>query len=654
MKEWYTPSEIASLALPGLPSNRTAVIRYVNSNEWQGRQNLSGEPMARKRQGGKGGGWEYHYTLFPTVAQTKLVADAKPATVDPRKANKKALERDEMWAWFESMPAKRRAKAEERLAVLQSVEALKRGGMAVNPAVQVVAMQKGVGPRSIYGWMKLVEGVRVDDWLPYLAPRHAGRTSTSACSPEAWEAFKTLYLRPEQPELEDCYRLLEDLAEQRDWVIPSSRTFARRIEKEIPKPVRVLLREGLDALKTLFPPQERDRTCFHALEAVNTDGHEWDVFVRYPDGVVDRPTMVAIQDLYSNKILAFRDDRSENTDLIRLTFGDMFEEYGIPDHCYLDNGRAFASKYLTGGTPTRYRFKVRPEDPVGVLTALGIELHWTTPYSGQSKPIERAFRDLCRTIAKHPAFAGAYVGNKPDAKPENYMERAVDLETFRKVVAQGIAKWNARPKRRTKVCGGVMSFDEAFNKSYAKAVIRRASDEQLRMCMLAAEAVSADKVNGSVRILGNRYWDECLIDQMGKKLVVRFDPDHLYDGVALYRLDGSYIGNADCLEAAGFNSVADARKHNRTRKAWLRAKRDMAALEKDMEIDVLAEWLDKIEVDEVSPPEASATRLLVQGSTALASARLADADADLDAQHIPSDDIFKNFAKGVELTLVKG
>ena len=74
----------------------------------------------------------------------------------------------------------------------------------------------------------------------------------------------------------------------------------------IPEHQRVLLRQGVDALRRMFPAQQRDRGVFHAMEAVNADGHTWDVFVKWPDQTVGRPHMVAFQDLYSGKILAWR------------------------------------------------------------------------------------------------------------------------------------------------------------------------------------------------------------------------------------------------------------------------------------------------------------------------------------------------------------
>ncbi|MEO0917403.1 MAG: transposase domain-containing protein, partial [Pseudomonadota bacterium] len=149
--------------------------------------------------------------------------------------------------------------------------------------------------------------------------------------------------------------------------------------------------------------------------------------------------MCAFQDIYSGMILSYRLDRTPNSHCVQLTIGDLIEKWGIPEHVLLDNGREFAAKLITGGSKTRYRFKVKEDDPSGLLTSLGCEIHWALPYSGQSKPIERAFRDMCDRIAKHPAFAGAYTGNRPDAQPENYGEKAIPLDLFTSILDEEIA-----------------------------------------------------------------------------------------------------------------------------------------------------------------------------------------------------------------------
>src|SRR5690606_36743207 len=130
-------------------------------------------------------------------------------------------------------------------------------------------------------------------------------------------------------------------------------------------------------------------------------------------------------------------------------------------------------------------------DIPGLFTALGCEIHWATPYAGQSKPIERAFRDMCDAIAKDPRFAGAWTGNRPDAKPENYASKAVPFETFLAVVAEGIEEHNLRQGRRSAVAWG-RSFAEVFAESYEKAPIRKATEAQRRLWLMGAKGLSVN------------------------------------------------------------------------------------------------------------------------------------------------------------------
>ena len=247
------------------------------------------------------------------------------------------------------------------------------------------------------------------------------------------------------------------------------------------------------------------------------------------------------------------------------------------------NGRGFASKMLTGGVANRFRFKVKDEDPTGVLVGMGMEIHWATPYHGQAKPIERAWRDFCDRIAKHPQFAGAYTGNSPTAKPENYGSKAVAWDVFVRVMNDEIAAHNARPKRRTRVCGGIYSFDAVFAASYAQSTIRKATDEQLRQLLLAAEVGDAHRLDGSVHISGNRYWCEALSEHAGRKVLIRFDPDALHSEVQVYSLANVYIGRADCIAAVGFADTGAAREHTRARRQFIRATKDQRKAEVRMD-----------------------------------------------------------------------
>ncbi|RJF84842.1 transposase [Azospirillum cavernae] len=595
MKEWRSAAEWADLKLPAMPTSKAGVILRATTGKWRSRP--------REEQGG---GLEYHMSSLPTAAQVKLTLLEKKSRQSAETAAPPA-NRTELWRWYDGLPDAKKAKARMRAEILDAIVALHRNGVTKDVAVMTVAQHHNVGPSTIYNWLKLVAGHDRADWLPCLAPHHAGRTATVECDPAAWDMLKSDYLRAAAPPFSDCYERMVRAAKEQGWSVPSERTLLRRLTATVHPAVIVMAREGAEKVKQMFPAQERDRSHFTALEAINGDGHRWDLWVEWPDGTVARPNMVAFQDLYSGMILAWRVDQTANSWSVRLAIGDLIEDYGIPKKCWLDNGRDFASKWLTGGIPNRYRFKVREEEPVGILTQLGVEIHWTTPYSGQSKPIERAFRDFASDISRHPAFEGAYTGNSPVNKPENYRSRAIKLEDFLKVLASEINQHNDRIGRIARNCRG-RSFRDTFLDSHKDAVVTRATEEQRRLWLLAAEGVTVSNRDGALKLFGNRYWADFLHLHMGETVAARFDPEFLHDGVHVYRLDGVYLGHAPVLEAAGFDSADAAREHARQRRRWLNANKAMLDAERRMSAAQVAS-LVPLNLGPAAPPEAKVVQL---------------------------------------------
>jgi putative transposase len=578
MREWFTAAEIGQ-AFRGWrppqgekvpPTTESGVIRRATSKAWRSRSRSA-----------QGGGQEYHLSNLSALQQARLlkVFAPQPAPAAPASTDQSSEESSALWERFDRLPQSVKDEAARCLAALRQVLALQQaGGASRVAALRAVAAQTGVSQRSLQRWFEQVAQVPEADWLPVLAPRYKGRTATAEIPPDAWEVFKADYLRNEQPAASACYYRLERIAAARGWTLPSLRTFERRIERDIPPAVRTLAREGEDALKRAYPPQKRSRAHFLPLQAVNADGHKFDVFVRFLNGTVARVVLLGWQDLYSGKILSWRLDMAENRDLIRLSFGDLVDQYWAPDHIYFDNTRAFASKWLTGGMPNRFRFKVKEEDPEGVLTALGCTVHWVKPYSGQSKPIERAWRDLVEAIARHPRCAGAYTGSNPTAKPANYGAAAVPFEEFEALVAEEITYHNARTGRDTEVCGKRLSFDEAFMEALPRAIRRPLSAAQRRLLLLAAEGVTAHRDDASVTLHGNRYWCEALSRAgiKGRKVAVRFDPEDLTKSIHVYHLDGRFIASADRLETVGFDNAAAAKEHEAARRRMMKATKEQA------------------------------------------------------------------------------
>ncbi|NBB51471.1 transposase [Rhizobium sp. CRIBSB] len=571
-RTWFTASELADFKLPGLSGAKRKINELAQSQRWALRVDRSGLPLARRRQG-RGGGTEYHVAVLPPAATAAMIRRGiiAPTAVEipGLAANDEAaaiadVQRGRLWSWFDQQSDTARAEAARRLALVDAVEALEAAGMTRSAAVSAVAGDEGVAASTLWNWLSLTSGADRGDRLPLLAPQRRGGGRAAEIDEGAWRFLLSDYLRPEKPNLRACYdRALREYCAPRGLTLPDYKTVMRRIAAEVPAQVITLKREGMEALRETIPAQKRSIEALHALEAVNVDGHRWDVFVRWPDGRIARPMMVAIQDLYSRKILSWRIDETESAVQTRLVFADLFRDWGIPTRALMDNGRAFASKAISGGTRTRFRFQIKEDDPLGLLPQMGIKVQWATPYSGRSKPIERAFRSLCDTVAKHPAFAGAYTGNKPDAKPENYGSRAIDLETFKRVVRFGIEAHNQREGRKTEAAQGRLSFDQVFEASYASAPIGKATPEQLRLALLGSRVVGTDRRTGAVSALGSSWWSPAMSALAGRKVILRYDPDDLQADVHVYGLDGRYLATAELQGRAGFFDEGAARQRAR-------------------------------------------------------------------------------------------
>ncbi|ENM3926375.1 Mu transposase C-terminal domain-containing protein [Vibrio cholerae] len=565
----------------------------------------------RRRQGSKA--FEYPVSILSPKQQAALLKKTGKVKVGeqvinlPKAKAEKTYCREALWASWGKTNDKTKQKAHQALRCVQAVKALEQNGINRMHAYQTVCDEYGIPLSTLRRHVAKVKDIDECDWLPALLTKHFETAQLrkvehfAHITPEAWEFFKGDYLRLEGPVMSKCYERLEKAAKQHGWTIPSLKSLSRRLEAEVPIQARVMLREGEHALHQMFPPQERSVLELHALEWINGDGYQHNVFVRWFNGEIVRPKTWFWADVYSRKILGWRCDLSENTDSIRLSFMDVIERYGIPKHITIDNTRAAANKWMTGGVPNRYRFKVKPDDPKGLMTMLVGErnIHWTSVIlgkgHGQAKPIERAFGvgGLEEYIDKHPINAGAYTGPNPTAKPDNYGSKAIDADVFLKSIAIGVEMFNQKSKRNNEVCRGFMSYEEAFNASYQSAPIKKATKEQIQMLMLSAESDTVSK-HGTVtldaggRLAGrtNRYFNEVMMDYIGQKLVMRFDPMRLHESVEIYTLNGVYLCTAECTDKAGFGDTQAAREHKRKRtqfvkhhKAAAKAQREMSALE---------------------------------------------------------------------------
>ena len=578
-QKWYAATEIEGL--PSVPADRSALIKKAKREGWHSR------PRA-----GRGGGCEYAFTSLPPETQTALLVREKPVLANIADAALTATRGTgdriaSAWQHYNMCSAHLKALAANRLHALTMIEALVETGAPRVRARELVSAQlqrenvKGVSTGNLVRWQKDVAGVPRTDWLAMLVPAYVGRTAEAPCEPQAWEWYKSYWLTRRQPTHAETYRRLDEIAASKGWSIPSAKTLQRRLEREVDPHVVTLLREGPEAAAHRTPVQQRDRSVFGAGEAVNGDGMKFDtLWVKFEDGeIINTATAWVWQDLRTNRILAWRLGKTENTDLFRLATYDLT---GVcaPAHVWIDNTTVAANKEMTAGAKGRHRHKAKAADGLGLLLMLGMEPHFTNPdkETGNpgSKPIERGF-----------GIGGIHseVTNNPRLLNRGYSKAtAVSVEEVRDVLAHEVARFNARTERRTAACRGVLSYDQAWEAAAAERPPRVLAESQRRMLLMSRESVRVDRVHGTVWLKAgrshydrNRYWCESLARYAGRELIAHFDPEKLSAGIHLYTLDGRYLFAADHMPGRAYDDREAGRHDNKLRQRLIKLNKKAAA-----------------------------------------------------------------------------
>ena len=629
LKSFYSANELSQLGLKSLPTNHRRILDKAKRENWN----------SRKRDG-KGGGVEFAVKSMPEEVQAEIVVKLGKSAVKnlPVLAKPQApVDAQLLWATYEQGTAKQQQKAQMKLGIMFAVAELVSGGVKILDALALVCHkhnqdgEKPVTVSAIKSWWYQVKDADRSLWLPLLMDSYGAHSESreAAFTPEAWAFFRADYFRNERPQFGSCYERLKRAASANGWVIPSPSSVKRKILREIPKTHQTYLRDGTYALSRMYPSLIRTVAGIEALEWINGDGYQHNVFVRWHNGHIIRPKTWLWQDVRTRKILAYRCDESENTNMIRLALLDVVNKYGIPKHLTIDNTKAAANKKMTGGVKNRYRFKVREDEVQGIIPALGIQLHWTTVRygrgRGQAKPIERAFSHggLGELVDKHPLLAGYHAGDNALDKPDNYQgnKAGVDYESFILALEEGIQMFNERQERETEICQGKLSFNQAFERDYAAAEKRWATPEQLRYLLTLHEEVTLKengtftlKAGGEVQGLRNRYEAYELIGTKHKKVVVRYDPNNLHDAVWVYSLDGSYLAEAHCTVDAAFGDTSAAQDHSRKEREFVRHTQKAAKAAQDMAIQEAATYMPPVEFEENQEAEAQMWQVIKDGT----------------------------------------
>lgn len=330
-----------------------------------------------------------------------------------------------------------------RVNILDEYLKLLNGGFKKGEALKIIQSNyAGISKATLWRWLQQVENHPRQYWEVILAPDYQGRARTEI-HPKIWDFFYVNYGQQTQPDATVIYRETKKEAKKNGWgELPSLKTFLRRWDSDVPDNEKILLRQGKTALKESLPHLKRDYTTLGIHQRWESDGRPSDVFCLWPDGSVSRPWIVVIRDLRTRMPLALKVYTSTNAELVIDALKNAVLLTGtMPKEFSLDNGTEYSNNALTGGQKSPFRYTILKNQPIGILTRIGVKTIWATPYHGAAKgSTEQWWNVVANNVDK--LCGAAYTGSNVVNRPENCDKKhAIPIEEYVKRLSRCAAAW---------------------------------------------------------------------------------------------------------------------------------------------------------------------------------------------------------------------
>lgn len=480
------------------------------------------------------------------LAPDSTILDAAPLIPrKPRPAVRPELPPEEyrtLWEAYEKRNGLAKRRAERACDAVIDYFDLRATGVSVAMAEKAVEAKHGVKRVTLWRYREAVAGHPREHWLPLLAPKYIGQGQEAEFSIPAYEWILARFLSTSEPKGEVIVKEARKEGAGKGWIIPSTKTVLRHLAKE-PAWLTKLGRAGEATLESSYPAVERDYESLKLHEVWESDGRRADVFCVWPDGSVGRPFIVVWREVRTRLVLAVRGYRNPTGELVMACYRMALERSGAtPQYAKIDNGREYANKAFTGQQKTRYRFKIQPGEPIGILTRMGTKAWWSKPGRGQDKPVESFWRYVADHCDKAAEFQGAYCGRNPVARPEDFdPKKAVPVAAYGAKLAAVIEEFNHRPHRGNGMHG--RSPLDVYAELLPLAEVRQPDPAHLRLLLLAVTTLQLNKEDASIRFkvegFGEcRYWSKALAElplpARQKGYQVYFDPESPMTPVAIY------------------------------------------------------------------------------------------------------------------------
>jgi len=496
------------------------------------------------------GGKQYRYRLadLPEDVQIAYAASLQTSLEDLREQLKPASKTEKKIAiprycgratkTKDVKPLEETPEARLQIAALrmQVIKAWSASGLTVqdfvkayNAGVAVPDLREKLGPhgdistfQSFYRWLASYEKHGLAGLAPQYAVRRGGNGAT--LSEDEKEYIRALYLDESRP---SCRTVERDLPQfighdVSYWII------YRYLKEEIPASVKAFYREGEKKYHDRFDPYiSRDYSLFRSMEWGVSDHHMFDFMVEH-EGRIFRPWLTAFIDMRSRLVTGWHIDVIPSSLTILRALDPTLRDYGPFENLLIDNGKDFKCMWLAGTTWKERRTK--PDEDFlslaeGVYHDCGFNLHFTQPYRGQSKPIERFFGTVIELFSKRmETYVGSNTATRPD-EAKLYWGRidgrdkvpvTLTLEDVRREFASFVAWYNAQWQHS----GDGMDGKSPLRVFQENLTVRRVMPEPFRLYVMTRREKRTIQRNG-VTIDGVEYFTPEMIQHAGDQVEVR-------------------------------------------------------------------------------------------------------------------------------------
>lgn len=562
MKNWLTASELASLALPGMPATRQGWDMLAEREAWA---EQDGKVRQRK---GRGGGIEYHVDLLPSAALASYAHKAIGSV---------ALTSDDA-ALAGLSNAKLTATAQEsrdaRLALIAAADRFARNGnLGRNTADKAFVALYNMEQIEVERWVReAVKQLSLRTLARWRATRKDGaidrlgvdrglaRRGKGVLDVAEGGAVRTfiLGLIAHQPHLSSDHVRTIVADKFAALKVPAPRTF-RGVLNRLKADNKVALTRitNPDKFKSHF---RVSGTNSHACERLNElwmiDASPADVLL-----TTGRHAIYACIDIWSRRLIVTV-TKTARADAVALLIRRAIVEWGVPERIKTDNGSDFVAKSTQR-----------------LFANLEIEVETSDPFSPEQKGhIERAIgtfqRDLMPLL---PGFIGHSVADRKviearkafsqrlgesDANAFCVELTAQELQTY--CDEWVVNRYNQRPHSGLK---GMTPFARAA--SYAGKI--RRLENMRALDLLLAPVAGSDGIRTvtkrGVRVDGSYYLTPSIMPET--RVLLRMDPSNMGRAWAFSADGAEFLGEAICPDLAGIDPAAAVAEARAVQKAIL-------------------------------------------------------------------------------------